>query len=65
MILKTNSNPNFILSLKLDINYDNKYIDILVILENIKNHNKQMKLFHGNEFDKALSQYNQWEQFIF
>lgn len=65
MILKTNSNPNFILSMKLDIDWNLQCITILVILDNIKNHNRQMKTFKGNEFSDAISQYNQWEQFIF
>ena len=65
MILKTNSNPNFILSLKLNIDYELKNIDILVILDNIKNHNRKMNVFRGNELEKALQQYNEYEQFIF
>lgn len=65
MILKTKNNEHFNLSLKLDINYECEYIDILVILDNIKNSHRQMETFRGNEFTKALTQYKQWEQFIF
>lgn len=65
MILKTNSNPNFILSLKLNIDYDLKDIDILVILDNIKNHKRKMHVFRGNELEKALQQYDHYEEFIF
>lgn len=65
MTLKTVNNENFKLSLKLDINYEIKYIEILVILDNTKNNKRQMKIFHGNEFEKALNQYKLWEQFIF
>lgn len=65
MILKTNSNPNFILSLKLNIDYDLKNIDILVILDNIKNHKREMQVFKGNELEQALQQYNHYETFIF
>jgi hypothetical protein len=65
MILKTNSNPNFILSLQLNIDYDLKNIDILVILDNIKNHKREMQVFRGNELEKALQQYNHYEEFIF
>lgn len=65
MILKTNSNPNFILSLKIDIDYNLEIITFLVILDNVKNHKRQMKTFAGNEFKQALEQYEIWEQFIF
>ena len=65
MTIKTKNNDNFTLSMKLDINYDLGYIDILVILFNRGNMKKDMRLFHGNEFDKALQQYKLWEQFIF
>lgn len=65
MTLKVNSNPNFILSLKLNIDYELKNIDILVILDNIKNNKRDMKTFKGNELDKALQQYNHYEEFIF
>ena len=65
MILKTNNNENFNLSIKLDINYDLKYIDILVILDNLQNNKRQTRVFHGNEFDEALKQYKLWETFIF
>ena len=65
MILKTNSNPNFILSLKIDINYSLETVTFLVILDNLKNHKREMKTFHGNEFKQALEQYNHYEEFIF
>lgn len=65
MILKTVNNENFTLTLKLDVNYELKYIEILVILDNTINHKRQMKMYHGNEFDKALNQYKLCEQFIF
>ena len=65
MILKTTNNENFNLSMKLDINYDLEYIDILVILDNLQNKKRQMKLFHGNEFKDALNQYKLWKTFIF
>lgn len=65
MILKTVNNENFKLSMKLDINYKLEYIDILVILDNLQNNKRQMKLFHGNEFKEALNQYKLWETFIF
>ena len=65
MVLKTINNENFNLSMKLDINYELEYINILVILDNLQNNKRQMKLFHGNEFKEALKQYNYWETFIF
>ena len=65
MMLKNCTNDNFSLSIKLDINYDLKYIDILVILDNLQNHKREMQLFHSNEFDKALQQYNYYKNFIF
>ena len=65
MILKTNSNPNFVLSMKLDVDLEIQCISILVILDNIKNNKRQMKTFKGNELSAAIEQYNQWEQFIF
>ena len=65
MILKTNSNPNFILSMKLDIDWNLQCMTILVILNNTKNNKTQMKTFKGNELSDAINQYNQWEQFIF
>ena len=64
-MLKTAANENFSLSIKLDINYELGYIDILVILDNLQNKKRQMKLFHGNEFKSALTQYEQWKTFIF
>lgn len=65
MVLRTINNENFNLSIKLDINYKLEYIDILVILDNLQNNKRQMKLFHGNEFKEALNQYKLWENFIF
>ena len=65
MELRTAKNENFNLSMKLDINYELGYIDILVILDNLQNKKRQMKLFHGNEFKNALNQYEQWKTFIF
>ena len=65
MILKVNSNPNFTLTLKLDINYELETINILVILQNITNGKKEMQCFHGSELKKALARYRQYEQFIF
>lgn len=65
MVLRTINNENFKLSIKLDINYKLEYIDILVILDNLQNNKRQMKLFHGNEFKEALNQYKLWENFIF
>lgn len=65
MILKTNNNTNFNLSMKLDINYELKYIDILIIFSNIINNKKQMFVYHGNEFKEALKKYSELEQLIF
>lgn len=65
MVLKTNNNENFKLSMQLDINYELEYIEILVILDNMLNKKRQMRIFHGNEFKEALNQYKLWEQFIF
>lgn len=64
MTLKVNSNPNFKLELKLDINYELEYINVLVELYNIKNHRVQLKQFH-TDFKAALEQYRRWEEFIF
>ena len=65
MTLKQINNDNFKLSMKLDINYDLEYIEILVILDNLVNNKRQMRLFHGNKFKEAMSQYKHWETFIF
>ena len=65
MILRVNSNPNFKLELKLDIDYELKQINILVILDNLKNHKREMKLFKGNQLEEAMTQYKLWEEFIF
>lgn len=65
MILKVNSNPNFKLVLKLDIDYELKQINILVILDNLKNHKREMKPFKGNQLEEAMTQYKLWEEFIF
>lgn len=65
MILKVNSNPNFTLTLKLDIDYEIEAINILVILQNTKNGKKEMNCYHGGELKKALARYSQYEQFIF
>ena len=64
MILKVNSTPEFKLELKLDINMEQEWIEILVILENLKSHKSQMKMFHANDFKKALQTYNEWESII-
>ena len=64
MTLKTNSNPNFRLTLSLDVNYELEYINILVELFNIQNRRAQLKQFHG-DFKAALDQYRKWEEFIF
>lgn len=65
MTLKQINNDNFKLSIKLDINYELEYIEILVILDNMLNNKRQMRMFHGNEFKEALQQYKQWETFMF
>ena len=65
MVLKTINNENFKLSMQLDINYELEYIEILVILDNMLNKKRQMRMFHGNEFKEAMKQYKQWETFIF
>ena len=65
MILKTKNNDNFKLTMKLEINYNLEYIEILVILDNLQNNKRQMKIFKANDFTAALTQYKQWEQFIF
>lgn len=65
MTLKTENNKNFELSLIIDINYKNEYIEFLVILDNLHNNKREMKMFHGNEFKQALSQYRHWKNFIF
>ena len=65
MILKTKNNDNFKLTMKLEINYNLEYIEILVILDNLQNNKRQMKIFKANDFKDALSQYKQWELFIF
>lgn len=65
MILKVNSNPNFTLTLKLDIDYEIEAINILVILQNIKNGKKEMHCYHAGDFKKALARYRQYEEFIF
>lgn len=64
MVLKTNSNPNFKLELKLDVNYELEYINVLVELMNLKNRRVQLKQFH-TDFKSALEQYRQWEEFVF
>ena len=64
MILKTNSNENFSLSMKLDINYKSKYIDVLVTFNNFIN-KSQLFNFHSDEFEKAIAKYSELEQMIF
>ena len=65
MTLKTINNENFNLSMKLDINYDLKYINILIILDNLQNKKREMKIFKGNQLEEAMTQYKLWEEFIF
>lgn len=65
MILKVNSNPNFNLSLKQHIDYDNEYIEFLVILDNKINHMRKMDVFRAGEFKKALQKFREYEQLIF
>ena len=65
MILKTNANEKFSLSMKLDINYKSKYIDVLVIFNNFINNKSQLFNFHSDEFEKALAKYSELEQMIF
>lgn len=65
MILKVNNNDNFNLSLKLQIDYDNEYIEFLVILDNKINHMRKMDIFRADGFKKALQKFREYEQFIF
>ena len=65
MILKVNTNANFKLAMKADIFWESKYINILVILDNLKNGKRFMKQYKANNFDDAINQYNEWEQMMF
>lgn len=61
MILKTNTNDRFTLTMILNINYDLAYIEITVCLHNYIKHTCQTKRFPASKFDEALRYYKQQE----
>lgn len=65
MILKARDESDFNLSMKLIVNYEPEYIEIIVSAWNKKAHTKTMKQFHANKFSDALAYYRQQEAFLF
>lgn len=61
MILKTNTNDRFSLTMNLNINYDLEYIEVTVCLRNHLKHTAQTKQFSADKFGEALRYYKQQE----
>lgn len=62
MILQVNNTSMFNLSMRLNINYELRYIEVTVSLWNKAKHTTQTKTFPAAEFDKAIDYYNQQEK---
>ena len=63
MVLKSNSNDFFdlTLELKIDLSYGNEYIGCLVVLKNKINNKMQIERFDPNKIRDALDYYAQQE----
>lgn len=64
MILKVNDADDFNISMKLEINYDIPYMEILVIVRNKKAHTTKMRQFHCDQLKEALQYFEQTEAFL-
>lgn len=64
MILKVNDTDYANVRMTLDINYDLKYIEVIVSATNKVTHKVNTKVFRANEFDRALAYYNHCKAFM-
>lgn len=64
MILRVNDTDYANISMTLDVNYELKYINVIVKATNKVTHKATMKVFHANEFDQALAYYAKCEEFL-
>ena len=65
MIMKTNDNELFNLSMELIIHWDIEDIQIMVKFWNKTTHKIEKKFFRANDFSDALKYYNRIEKFFF
>lgn len=65
MILKVRDEGDFNLSMRLNINYDMKYIEVTVYVQNKRAHTAITKNFDANKFSEALRYFEQQEAFLF
>lgn len=65
MILKVRDTEFFNLSLKLIINYELEYIELIVQVKNKLAHTGTMKTFSAGRLSEALAYYSQQEHFFF
>lgn len=64
MILYVNDTTDFNISLKLNIELELEYIEIVVCIHNKKAHTIQTKQFPAQDFSKALAFYRQQEHLL-
>lgn len=65
MILKTATNDYFDLTMKLNINWKDQYMDVVVSLHNKLTNKSDTKGFTAGNFSFAVEQYNRWLEFFF
>jgi hypothetical protein len=64
MVIKATTTPHFKIFLELQINWELESVEILTILEDIKQLRRRTETFKGDELSKALKQYETWEMII-
>lgn len=64
LTLREDDTEYFKLSMKLSVNFDLKYIEILVSIKNKEKCTKRTKIFSPQDFSEALDYYDHLKEFF-